>query len=57
MNIILDKEVIKRQVTVLKDSLTEEISRSAAYNILSKVYGFESWNALSAFLNNELENK
>lgn len=57
MKIELNKELIKRQVTILKESLHEKLSRSAAYNVLSKMYGFENWNTLSAFLNNEMEKK
>ena len=52
VKIELSKELIKRQIPILKDSLNEKISTSAAYNVLSKMYGFENWNTLSAFLNN-----
>ncbi len=50
MKMTINKEIIKSQVKILRESLTEKISQSAAYNIISKMYGFDSWNHLNAEL-------
>lgn len=56
MNFLINKEEIKKQVTILRGFLMTggyELSQSAAYNLMANLYGFESWNQLSAILKQE----
>jgi len=48
--ITLSKEVIKRQVEILRKELHQDIKQMVAYEIISKLYGFPDWNHFSAFL-------
>jgi hypothetical protein len=56
MIITVNKALLKAQVKILKDYLKEggfPITQSSSYVLLSKLYGFNGWNELSAFLKNE----
>ena len=58
----LTKELLKKQVNIIRNFLkegsnTNDISQSAAYSLLSKIYGFPNWDTMSAYLKSkELDN-
>lgn len=56
MKIELNKELIKRQVTILREYLNKEINQSNGYECMAKLYGFKNWNTFKAFLDNETRN-
>jgi Glyoxalase superfamily protein len=56
MIIKINKEILKLQVKTLRNFLKEkdiEISQSSAYEVISKMYGYEGWNFLSNEINNQ----
>ena len=58
MNIVVNKEIIKRQVEIVRNFLKEghqDISQSSAYNLISKMYGARDWNTLKAYLDKQLK--
>jgi len=51
MHIIISKEFIKEQVKIMREFLKSggtELTQSAAYNLIAKMYGIADWNTLSA---------
>ena len=56
MKIELTKELIKEQVNILRQFLkngAQDISQSASYEVIAKMYGYENWNILASKLNEE----
>lgn len=59
----MNKEKLKKQVEIICDFLANNkcekcgtstsISRSSAYHLLAKIYGYKNWNTLSAKLKDE----
>ena len=54
MQIILNKELIKSQVGLLREFLNKEITQSSGYEAISKIYGFNNWNTFKSFLDKEI---
>lgn len=56
MKIEITKDLLKAQIKILREYLKAadfELSQSSAYHAVSKMYGFENWNTLSAHLKEE----
>lgn len=56
MQLEINKEILKNQVKVLREFLKKggiNLNQSVSYSLLAIIYGFESWNHLSAIIKKE----
>jgi hypothetical protein len=60
---MIKKEIVKKRVEIIRQFFEENIcvscgiatpiTQSTAYELISKLAGFESWNSFSAYIKNQ----